>query len=178
MNAYRYKFMRGGVDMERIVDVAQYVFDYYKQVTNDTIDEMKLHKLLYFIQRESYAVKGKKMFDEHFEGWIHGPVSREVRSYYDEHIGMVCDTYSISEDNAYIVRNVIEEYGHFDSWYLRNLSHEEISWKNSRIGLNEDMKGHRTIKESDIKIDAQKVRPFDHVWGMYYDEFDDLEEEE
>lgn len=22
--------------------------------------------------------------------------------------------------------------------------------------------------------DAKKVRPFDHIWGMYYDEFEDI----
>ena len=66
--------------MERIVDVAQYVYKYYLKETDEKIDEMKLHKLLYFVQRESYVLLGKTMFNEDFEGWIHGPVSKEVRS--------------------------------------------------------------------------------------------------
>lgn len=66
--------------MERIVDVAQYVYKYYLKETDEKIDEMKLHKLLYFVQRESYVLLGKPMFNEDFEGWIHGPVSKEVRS--------------------------------------------------------------------------------------------------
>ena len=28
---------------------------------------------------------------------------------------------------------------------------------------------------ADIKKDAEKVRPYDHVWDMYYDEFEDIE---
>ncbi|MCD7894821.1 MAG: DUF4065 domain-containing protein [Erysipelotrichaceae bacterium] len=162
--------------MERIVDVAQYVYDYYSDISNEKIDEMKLHKLLYFIQRESYAILNEPMFEENFEGWMHGPVSKDIRLNYDIICGMVCSTKPISEDNAYIVRNVIEMYGHYDSWYLRNLSHKEISWKNSRIGLKNNQPGNRIINKSDIAIDARKVRPFDYVWGMYYDEFDDLED--
>ncbi|MCD7810065.1 MAG: DUF4065 domain-containing protein [Erysipelotrichaceae bacterium] len=162
--------------MERIVDVAQYVYDYYTDISNEKIDEMKLHKLLYFIQRESYAILNKPMFEEDFEGWMHGPVSKDIRLYYDIVCGMVCATKPISEDNAYIVRNVIEMYGHYDSWYLRNLSHDEISWKNSRIGLKNNQPGNKIISKSDIALDARKVRPFDYVWGMYYDEFDDLED--
>jgi uncharacterized phage-associated protein len=153
------------------------VFDYYKEITGDTIDEMKLHKLLYLIQRETFAIKGEPMFNEDFEGWVHGPVSKQVRSCYDYDHGMVCSVNKLSEDNAYIVRNVIEEYGHYDSWYLRNLSHEEISWKNSRVGLRDNQPGDRILEKEDIKLDAKKVRPFDSVWGMYYDEFDDLEDD-
>jgi len=26
----------------------------------------------------------------------------------------------------------------------------------------------------DIKEDAKKVRPYDYVWDMYYDEFEDV----
>ncbi len=94
--------------MEKIVDVAQYVYKYYLKETDEKIDEMKLHNLLYFVQRESYALLGKPMFNEDFEGWIHGPVSKEVRSCYDKDHGMVCNTHSLSEDDAYIARNVIE----------------------------------------------------------------------
>ena len=29
-------------------------------------------------------------------------------------------------------------------------------------------------KLEDIKEDAKKVRPYDHVWDMYYEEFEDV----
>ena len=38
--------------MEKIIDVAAYVLKKYHDVTKEHLDEMKLHKLLYFIQRE------------------------------------------------------------------------------------------------------------------------------
>ena len=71
---------------------------------------------------------------------------------------------------------MLAEYGGLASWKLRNLSHEEISWRNSRMGLNPNDRGNRKLNLDDIKKDAEKVRPFDYTWGMYYDEFDDYEE--
>lgn len=170
-------FRKGVRNMADILSVAQYLYDYYQQETGEKIDELKLQKLLYFIQRESIALTSKPMFDEKFEGWIHGPVSTEVRKRYDKEHGIVYPTTKINDQEAYIVRNIFEQYGYYDSCFLRNLSHKEYSWKNSRLGLPDGAPGNREIKIEDIAIDARKVRPYDSVWDMYYDEFDDLENE-
>ena len=45
--------------MDKIIDVAAYIVAKYKEMTHETLDEMKLHKLLYFTQRESFAILGK-----------------------------------------------------------------------------------------------------------------------
>ncbi len=42
--------------MERILDVAQFIFEEYKKQAGKAVDEMKLHKLLYFAQRENMCV--------------------------------------------------------------------------------------------------------------------------
>ena len=39
--------------MEKILNVAEYIFREYYRVTGKLIDEMKLQKLLYFSQRET-----------------------------------------------------------------------------------------------------------------------------
>lgn len=41
----QYKGGRGSDRMNRIIDVAQYVFEEYKKVTGEVIDEMKLQFL-------------------------------------------------------------------------------------------------------------------------------------
>ena len=53
--------------MTKILDVAQYIYDYYKEITGENIDEMKLHKLLYFCQREKLALLDEPMFKESFK---------------------------------------------------------------------------------------------------------------
>lgn len=162
--------------MERILDLAQYLFDVYKKQTGDTIDEMKMHKLLYFAQREAIAITGMPLTDGEFEGWIHGPVCRKVRQEFTSD-GIAAETKPISDEASYILNNVILEYGRYDSWALRDMSHHEISWKNARKGLLPNQAGNRVLDLIDIYEDAKKVRPYDHVWDMYYDEFEDVDGE-
>lgn len=159
--------------MQNILNVAQCIYDEYKRETGDKIDEMKLHKLLYFAQRESLALLGEPLFSESMEGWIHGPVSPCVRSHFLQDYGLMCNVGETDSSTKRIVNNIISEYGHIASWKLRDLSHEEISWKNSRRGLSSRDRGNRDISIDDIREDASKLRPFDSTWGMYYDEFDD-----
>jgi len=159
--------------MDKIIDVAAYIIRKYKEVTGESFenDEMKLQKLLYFTQRESFAIIGRQAFEGTFEGWKFGPVSREVRaSLYNGEI--IVPTTEISEEIKYIVNNVILEYGSLASWKLSEISHKDLSWQNARRGLAPDENGSKPLKLDDIKADAAKIRPYDHVWDMYYDEFE------
>ncbi len=162
--------------MERIIDVANYIFNEYKRQSGETIDEMKLHKLLYFAQREYIAITGEPLFSEVFEGWQYGPVCREVRTCYTKDGIVSNEIRDISPKSEYIVRNVILQYGSIESWKLSELSHKEISWLNSRKGLQENENSCTPLSINDIRKDAEKVRPYDPIWDMYYDEFDDAED--
>lgn len=163
--------------MDSILSVAHYICERYKEIAKEALnkDEMKLHKLLYFTQREAFAVLGRPAFVGDLEGWKYGPVSREVRSnFYDGDI--IASTVPVSDSVQYIANNVVMEYGAIASWRLSELTHKEISWQNARKGLNPEDIGNVVLSLDDIKEDAKKVRPYDHVWDMYYDEFDDVDE--
>ncbi len=161
--------------MERILDVAQYIYDEYKRQSGENIDEMKLHKLLYFTQRESLAITNEPLFAENFEGWKYGPVSKEVRAHYADDGMHYADKKPLSAEGAYIAKNVILQYGALASWKLSQLSHNESSWRNSRRGLAEEENGNVLLLIDDIRTDAEKVRPYDSMYDMYYDEFEDAE---
>ncbi len=160
--------------MEKIINVAQYIFTAYRKLSGEVIDEMKLHKLLYFAQRENLAITDEPLFDGEFEGWKYGPVCREIRGSITPD-GIIDADSDISEESKYIVNNIIAQYGALASWKLSELSHKEISWKNSRTGLADNENGRVKLKLDDIRTDAMKVRPYDNVWDMYYDEFEDAE---
>ncbi len=159
--------------MERIIDVAQYIYDEYKRQSGEVIDEMKLHKLLYFSQRESLAITNEPMFPETFEGWKYGPVSKEVRALYTEDGMYYEDKRTLSAEASYIVKNVILQYGGLASWKLSEISHKETSWRNARKNLAAGENGSEPLSIDDIRKDAEKVRPYDPMYDMYYDEFED-----
>ena len=158
--------------MDKIINVAQYIYEEYKKVTGEVIDEMKLHKLLYFAQRESLAITNTPLFEGEFEGWKYGPVCKEIRNSITPD-GIIDAFGDISDESKYIVNNVIQEYGSLASWKLSQMSHKELSWKNARVGLHDGENGSQKLKLDDIRKDAKKVRPYEHVWDMYYDEFED-----
>ena len=160
--------------MEKIINVAQYIFAEYLRITGEVIDEMKLHKLLYFAQRESLAITNTPLFEGEFEGWKYGPVCKEIRNSITRD-GIIDYDSDVSDECKYIINNIILEYGALASWKLSELSHKEVSWRNSREGLLEGENGNKKLKLEDIREDAKKVRPYDHVWDMYYDEFEDAE---
>lgn len=52
-----------------VIKVASCIFERYKAQEKTIIDEMKLHKLLYFAQRECFIQKGEPLFPDRFEAW-------------------------------------------------------------------------------------------------------------
>ncbi|MGN0461018.1 MAG: Panacea domain-containing protein [Ruminococcus sp.] len=155
--------------MANVLDVAQYIIDSYKQRTNEDIDELKLHKLLYFCQRESLALTDSPLFEEELQGWVHGPVSTDVRSHFEQGIGITVATHSLSEKEKVVVDTVMNEYCEYASWKLRELSHNEISWINSRKGLRSSDRGCIPLSLDDIRKDAEKVEINDDLFNLLFE---------
>lgn len=165
--------------MEKILNVAQYIFTRYMHESGEVIDEMKLHKLLYFAQRESFAITNRPLFDGDFEGWKYGPVCRELRGSFTEDGILDADASAeLSDECMYIANSIVHQYGGLATWKLSKMSHGEISWLNARAGLAADEIGRVKLSTDDIRKDAEKVRPYDPVWDMYYDEFEDATEDD
>lgn len=144
--------------MEDLMNVASYIFNRYKSENGTTIDEMKLHKLLYFAQRESLIQDNEPLFDATFYGWKFGPILKEIRiayrnsSFYDEIPN------NIIARILHVMNKVFEEYSTKDSWSLSRLTHGELSWKNSRIGIADGDNGDNAMCLEDIREDAKRIR--------------------
>lgn len=144
--------------MENLMNVASYIYNRYQETKGVRIDEMKLHKLLYFAQRESFIQKDEPLFVETFYGWKFGPVLKEIRNAYRDN-----SFYShIAEEIVLRIKGIMdkifEEYADKDSWSLSRLTHGEISWKNSRKGVLNDVNSDFPIDVEDIRKDAERVR--------------------
>ena len=60
--------------------VAKYLNELNVQAHGENMDQMKMHKLMYFSQRESLMKLNNPLFDELFEAWKYGPVLVSVRN--------------------------------------------------------------------------------------------------
>lgn len=141
--------------MYNVFNVASYICNRYMKENGKRIDEMKLHKLLYFAQRESIIQTGKPLFEEEFEAWKYGPVLKEIRNHYKNND--FNKQYRNDSLNP-IMDKVFSEYSRIFSWSLSMISHGEESWKRARVGIPEGENGNKRIPTRDIFIDARKVK--------------------
>ena len=116
----------------------------------DSLSVLKLQKLLYYVEAWHVTFFDKKLFDEDFEAWVHGPVCREVfRRFKHERKKFMYS--EVSQDDLSIpeagnienysegsshIENVLESYGKFSGTQLENLTHREEPWQKARGNLS------------------------------------------
>lgn len=144
--------------MEKVLNIAAYIAQEYFSEYGQQIDEMKLHKLMYFAQRESIIQTGEPLFNATFYGWKYGPVLKEIRSAYKDGTFNTIIPKKFITDCSLILEKVLEEYAGKDSWSLSRLTHGEMSWKNSRIGIPEEANSDNPMDLQDIMADAERIK--------------------
>ena len=142
--------------MEKTMCVAKALYDMYYAEKGVHMDEMKMHKLMYFSQRESLMYNKEPLFNATFYGWKFGPVLKEVRSEF-----RMLNPFSnvedlVSEQTKELLKSVLVRYGSLSSWKLSSLSHEEFSWKKARVGLEAGEDGNVELSLEAMKVDATK----------------------
>ena len=142
--------------MEKTMCVAKALYDMYYAEKGVHMDEMKMHKLMYFSQRESLMYNKERLFDATFYGWKYGPVLTEVRSEFRMSKPFSNVQGSVSAKTMELLKSVLNRYGSLSSWKLSSLSHEEFSWKKSRVGLEPDEDGSVELSLEAMKVDATK----------------------
>ena len=142
--------------MEKTMCVAKALYDMYYEQNGVRMDEMKMHKLMYFSQRESLMYNSEPLFDGTFYGWKYGPVLKEVRSAYMSDTLLLKTFESVSAETMKLLGSVLERYGALSSWKLSSLSHEEFSWKKARKGLEASDDGNVELSLDAMRVDATK----------------------
>lgn len=148
--------MYGGICMEKTMCVAKALYDMYYEQNDVHMDEMKMHKLMYFSQRESLMYNNEPLFDGIFYGWKYGPVLKEVRSAYMNGTFCLKEVADISNTTRELLKSILERYGSLSSWKLSSLSHEEFSWKKARKDLAASDDGNVELLLDAMKVDAAK----------------------
>ena len=106
----------------------------------DSINNMKLQKLLYYFQGFHLAAfGGKDLFYEDVEAWEHGPVVPPVWREFT-HFGrqpiILEKSYEeekpFREEQLELMNNVYRVYGQYSAWKLREMTHKEMPWMSAR----------------------------------------------
>lgn len=161
-----YEFKGRGTEMPETLQVAKVdVKDVAKAfLTIAPMTHKKLQKLSYYAYSWYYTLYGEKLFNNHFQAWVHGPVApelyQEYKSFGWREIDMVEELpRSFEQDSELIsfIHQVYDSYGHLNGDQLEYLTHMEEPWKEARGNLGELEPCTNVIKDETILRFYQKV---------------------
>ena len=139
--------------MGKALVIAKYIIDKCFQ-DGSPITNLRLQKILYFVQLESYRKCDVPAFDEEIEAWQFGPVVPVVYYEYCNYVGMpILERYDIIEDINSNTRNVIDyvlkKYAGYSVWDLVNITHAEGSpWNKTYVAYEKRIISKELIKEA------------------------------
>lgn len=146
----------GGECMYQVMDVARFIVNYSIEIRKP-VSNLKLQKLLYFVQVTFLGQLGVPCYTEPVVHWRHGPVVecvyQKYRSYGADSITdqeleyyefqFDLDTMSVTtqrrtyrEDifenyHLNLIRSVVEKYQDVSPWEMVDLTHQEAAWMNT-----------------------------------------------
>ncbi|MEJ0104036.1 MAG: type II toxin-antitoxin system antitoxin SocA domain-containing protein [Bacteroidota bacterium] len=102
----------------------------------DIISNLKLQKLLYYMQGYHLAFFGERLFEDKLEAWMYGPVVPGVYHRFKDNgsFGISLDTATYKEieltpEEEDMFAQVMREYGKFSAIRLMEMTHDETPWK-------------------------------------------------
>ena len=122
------------------IDIAKKIVCRTDVEHGDTISNLKLQKLLYYMQGFHLALFDAPFFNETIEAWTYGPVVpvvfREFKRYQNRAInpGNYCDELVLTDDEQQMFDTVYDEYNRFSAVALMQMTHSEGPWKSHAIG--------------------------------------------
>ena len=122
--------------MYNVLDIAKYIIFYCRR-RGYLITNLKLQKLLYFIQAEFLVSIGAPCFNEEIEAWDFGPVVPEV---YHEYKSFGNSNIILPEDDElpFIrktdrnrIKGMVDEGAQYSASDLVRITHNQAPWKNA-----------------------------------------------
>ena len=117
------------------LDVAQYFLDAIDAEVGDNLSNLKLQKLVYYAQGFHLAMHGTPLFHDPIEAWAHGPAVPTLYRRFEGHGSGALpradrgDYSDFDGPTRDLLDEVLQVYGQFSAWKLRDMTHEEPPWR-------------------------------------------------
>ncbi len=111
----------------------------------ENITNLKLQKLVYYAQGFSLALNDYPLFNESIKAWAHRPVVPGLYYRFRDRGASPIDTPvdfdldSIDAETQALLDEVYDVYGQYSAWGLRNLTHDEPPWNETKTGDTIDL---------------------------------------
>lgn len=118
-----------------VLDVARYIIERCNS-HNRAISNLKLQKILYFVQAEFLVTKDEPCFNEEIQAWDFGPVVPTVyhryKAYGAGNIPVVKSTIKktpISASDQSLIDGIVDECSKYSASTLVDITHRQTPWK-------------------------------------------------
>lgn len=138
--------------MENLLDVAKYILD-----NTSCWSDKKIQKMTYYAYSWYIAINNdkdyisKRLFMEHPEAWIHGPVFYELyyeMTYYRDRFFK--REAELRPETKKFLDKIISIYDRFTGNQLEDMTHSELPWNEARNGRAPDERSREPLKDEVI----------------------------
>ena len=128
--------------MRSVIEIAEYVIWYCSQ-QGFPISNLKLQKILYFVQAEFLVSANCPCFFEEIKAWDFGPVIPEVYKKYKVYGGsniptlFISNTIKIKENEMELINGIVDACADYTASELVDITFNQSPWKdNYEAGRN------------------------------------------
>jgi len=137
--------------MTPVMAIAKFIVN----IADDPTSNLKLQKLLYYVQGWYLGIHGKAVFHEEVQAWAHGPVVPDVFHALRHHgwnpVPKSSEIIVLDGQIDSHVRAVLKAYGKFSAAQLERLSHTEQPWLDARGDLPPNVPSRAVITHKSMK---------------------------
>ena len=121
------------------VYIARKVINMTNTEQGDSITNLKLQKLLYYLQGLWLAYYGVPLFEDDIEAWMYGPVVPSVYDAFKERGNRAIEPTEEelpldTADEESFFREVYDTYSQFSAVALMGMTHGEAPWSTTSVG--------------------------------------------
>lgn len=120
--------------MYKALSVARYIIERCHS-QNRSISNLKLQKILYFVQAEFLVSRGLPCFVEQIEAWDFGPVVPEVYQQYKifgssniPMFGRLLNPVVIRREDQELINEIVDECARYSASTLVDITHNQSPW--------------------------------------------------
>jgi uncharacterized phage-associated protein len=124
------------------LDIAEYIIR-YEDEQDHCINNLKLQKIMYFLQAQFVVSCGKSLFDEDLIAWDFGPIVKSVYFNYNMFGSATiflnpnnCRNEYIAWEHRNLINQVLEYVRPYSTTQLVSICHNQSPWKNARRRWN------------------------------------------
>lgn len=132
------------------LDIANYIVNYSIEC-DCPVSNLKLQKLLYYVQAASLVKTGSSIFNDNISAWRYGPVVESVYHNFKVYVNKPIDERIITKfvffdfmatkeydpkkiikkNDRMLIENIVDSYRDKSAMYMVRKTHSEDPWKNA-----------------------------------------------